>query len=247
MTGARGIRSAIILSAGLGTRMRPITQTLPKPLVAVGGRPLIAYALEALDRLGIETVVVNVHYLADTLVGWLSESGYRTVVSDEREKLLDSGGGIVKALPMLGGDPFLVLNADTFWLEDPSSGTDNLEALVDFFDPATMDIAMLTARLDQATGHTGKGDFTVDAAGRLARYRGQGEPVIYSGALVIDPAIFGNNRPDVFSLNVCFDEAIGRGRLFGLPMRGHWLTVGTPEAIGEAEAAMDAYRARMAR
>lgn len=247
MTARRGIRSAIILSAGLGTRMRPITETLPKPLVPVGGKPLIAYAFEALARLGIETVVVNVHYLADRLESWLSESGYRTVVSDEREKLLDSGGGIVKALPALGGDPFLVLNADTFWLEDPSAGTDNLTALAEFFDPATMDIAMLTARLDQATGHTGRGDFTVDAAGRLARFRGAGEPVIYSGALVIDPKIFGADRPEVFSLNACFDEAIARGRLFGLPMRGHWLTVGTPEAIGEAEAAMDAYRARTAR
>lgn len=247
MTAARGIRSAIILSAGLGTRMRPITATLPKPLVPVGGKPLIAYALEAADKLGIETIVINVHYLAGRLENWLSESGYRTVISDERTKLLDSGGGIVKALPLLGSDPFLVLNADTFWLEDPSAEADNLTALVEFFDPATMEIAMLTARLDQATGHTGKGDFTADAAGRLARYRGAGDPVIYSGALIIDPAIFGSDRPEVFSLNACFDEAIARGRLFGLPMRGHWLTVGTPEAIGEAEAAMDEYRARTAR
>jgi Nucleoside-diphosphate-sugar pyrophosphorylase involved in lipopolysaccharide biosynthesis/translation initiation factor 2B, gamma/epsilon subunits (eIF-2Bgamma/eIF-2Bepsilon) len=237
-----GIRSAIVLSAGLGTRMRPITDTIPKPLVPVGGRPLIAYALDALDRLGIDTVVVNVHYLADRLEAWLRAEGRKVTISDERARLLDSGGGIVKALPALGSDPFIVLNADTFWLEDPDAGEDNLETLAAAWDRTHMDVLMLTARLDQATGHTGRGDFTVDQDGRLARYRGAGDPVIYSGALVIDPAIFGEGRPEVFSLNACFDEAIARGRLFGLPMRGHWLTVGTPEAIGEAEAAMAAYR-----
>lgn len=238
------IRSAIILSAGLGTRMRPITETVPKPLVPVDGRPLIAYAFDALDRVGIETIVVNVHYLADRMETWLRAQGRTVVVSDERRKLLDSGGGIVRALPALGRDPFIVLNADTFWLDDPGLGDDNLARLVAAYDPAGMDILMLTARLDQATGHTGKGDFVADPAGRLARFRGIGEPVIYSGALVIDPKVFGEGRPEVFSLNVCFDEAIARGRLFGLPLEGHWLTVGTPEAIGEAETAMAAYRAR---
>lgn len=236
------INSAMILAAGLGTRMRPITETLPKPLVEVAGKPLIAYSLEALDRIGVKNIVANVHYLAPMLTKWLSEwPGAGIAISDETETLLDSGGGIVKALPQLGPDPFLVLNADTFWLEDPETGPDNLACMAELFDPAIMDIIMMTARLDQATGHTGSGDFTMDSEGRLARYRGTGEPLIYAGALVLSPHIFNAVSEPKFSLNCCFDAAIESGRLFGAPMRGHWLTVGTPEAIGEAEAAMAAY------
>jgi MurNAc alpha-1-phosphate uridylyltransferase len=236
------INSAMILAAGLGTRMRPITETLPKPLVEVAGKPLIAYSLEALDRIGVTNIVANVHYLAPMLSKWLSDwPGAEIVISDETDELLDSGGGIVKALPHLGPDPFLVLNADTFWLEGPGTGPDNLAHMAELFDPAQMDIMMMTARPDQATGHTGSGDFTMDPEGRLARYRGTGDPVIYAGALVLSPYIFDAISKQKFSLNRCFDAAIESGRLFGAPMRGHWLTVGTPEAIGEAEAAMSAY------
>ena len=125
------ITSAMILAAGLGTRMRPITETLPKPLVEVAGKPLIAYGLEALRRTGIRDIVVNVHYLAPLLIDWLSAwPGADIRISDETEELLDSGGGIVKALPMLGDEPFLVLNADTFWLEEPASTTDNLSRMM---------------------------------------------------------------------------------------------------------------------
>jgi MurNAc alpha-1-phosphate uridylyltransferase len=232
----------MILAAGLGTRMRPITETLPKPLVEVAGKPLIAYSLEALDRIGVTSIVANVHYLAPMLTKWLKDwPGAEIAISDETETLLDSGGGIVKALPQLGPYPFLVLNADTFWLEDPDAGSDNLARMADQFDPAIMDIMMMTARLDQATGHTGAGDFTIDPEGRLARYRGSGDPVIYAGALVLSPHIFDAISEPKFSLNRCFDAAIESGRLFGAPMLGHWLTVGTPAAIGEAEAAMSAY------
>lgn len=240
------IRSAMVLAAGLGTRMRPITERIPKPLVEVEGKPLIAYGLEALRSAGISSIVVNVHYLADTLEHWLSESGYQVVIADERAELLDSGGGIVNALPQLGSDPFVVINADTFWLEDPHAAEKNITRLINFWNPETMDIALMTARPDQATGFDGKGDFTTDGDGRLSRYRSEADPVIYAGALIIDPAIFGTDRPAKFSLNACFNEAIARGRFYGMPMQGLWLTVGTPEAIGEAENAMRVYRLKMA-
>jgi N-acetyl-alpha-D-muramate 1-phosphate uridylyltransferase len=240
------IRSAMVLAAGLGTRMRPITERIPKPLVEVDGKPLIAYGLEALRKAGVGTIVVNVHYLADRLEDWLSESGYQVSIADERAELLDSGGGIVNALPLLGSDPFVVVNADTFWLEDPAALDENMSRLINSWDSGRMDIALMTARPDQAAGFDGKGDFAADETGRLSRFKGAGDPLIYAGALIVDPAIFGTERPAKFSLNACFDEAIARGRLYGLPMQGLWLTVGTPQAIGEAEAAMDAYRRKTA-
>ncbi|KJS09822.1 MAG: mannose-1-phosphate guanylyltransferase [Hoeflea sp. BRH_c9] len=236
------LKSAMILAAGLGTRMRPITDTLPKPLVEVAGKPLIAYCLEALNRLGISRVVVNVHYLAPMLIEWLSGwPGTDIRISDETAGLLDSGGGVVHALPMLGPDPFVVLNADTFWLEEPATDRDSLTLMSDRFDPESMDILLLTARLNQATGHTGAGDFVYQPDGRLARYRGEGEPVIYAGAIILHPRIFEGIAEAKFSINRCFDRAESAGRLFGAPLRGHWFTVGTPEAIGEAEAARSAY------
>ena len=242
------IPSAMILAAGLGTRMRPITETLPKPLVEVAGKPLIAYGLEALDRLGVSRVVANVHYLAPMMTKWLKAwPGAEILISDETDGLLDSGGGVAKALPLLGPDPFLILNADTFWIEDPDAGRDNLAMMEDRFDPESMDILLMTARPDQATGHSGAGDFTIDKDGRLHRYRGAGEPLIYAGAIILHPRVFAAITEPKFSLNRCFDEAQGAGRLFGAPMRGHWLTVGTPEAIGEAEAAISAYRRAGAR
>lgn len=238
-----GTRSAIVLAAGLGTRMRPITNTIPKPLVEVEGKPLIAYSLEALESLGVETIVVNVHYLADTLISWLDRrNGGRILISDERDELLDSGGAVVHALPLLGNQPLLLLNADTFWIEDPAAARSNLAVLDASFDPERMDILVLTARLSQATGHTGAGDFVADAENRLRRFTGMGEPLIYAGALILHPRIFATISERKFSLNRCFDAAIAAGRLYGQPLAGHWLTVGTPQAIGEAESAMQAYR-----
>ncbi|MDF1610462.1 nucleotidyltransferase family protein [Hoeflea sp. YIM 152468] len=238
------IKTAMILAAGLGTRMRPITNTLPKPLVEVAGKPLIAYGLEALERLGVSSIVVNVHYLAPLLIDWLrARPGPKIIISDETAELLDSGGGIVKALPDLGTEPFLVLNADTFWLEDPQADIDNLASMTHRFDAESMDILVMTARLDQATGHTGAGDFTSDEQGRLTRFEGHGQPLIYAGALILNPAVFDAISVPRFSINQCFDRAASAGRLFGAPMQGHWLTVGTPEAIGEAEAARTAFLA----
>lgn len=232
--------TAIMLAAGLGKRMRPITETMPKPLVKVAGRPLIDWGLDALAKANVENTIVNVHYLADQLIDYL---GHRTApkiaISDERDLLLDSAGGIINVLPQLGSNPFYVLNADTFWVGDEAQP--NIESLGKAWDDARMDILLMTARLDQATGFEGKGDFVADNEGRLRRLRDvAGDPVIYAGVAIIHPRIFAKAEPGVSSLNHYFDEAIVQGRLYGMPMVGHWLTVGTPEAIVEAEAVLSA-------
>jgi len=232
--------TAIMLAAGLGKRMRPITETKPKPLVKVSGKPLIDWGLDALAVAGVENTIVNVHYLADQLIDYLgSRSEPKITISDERDLLLDSAGGIVNVLPQLGGKPFYVLNADTFWVGDEVQP--NISALAHVWDDARMDILLMTAKLDQATGFEGKGDFVADDEGRLRRLRDvAGDPLIYAGVAIIHPRIFAKAEPGVSSLNRYFDEAIAAGRLYGMPMIGHWLTVGTPEAIGEAEAVLSA-------
>lgn len=232
--------NAMVLAAGLGLRMRPITETLPKPLVRVAGKPLIDYALDALADAGAARAVVNVHHLAGQICAHLAAySRLETVVSDESDRLLDSGGGIVRALPLLGEAPFFILNADTFWIDDPAAGCSNLQALAESFDPARMDILVMVARFDQAIGHTGRGDFVLGASGRLIRFDGaNGSPVIYAGALVCHPRVFADAPKGPFSLNHTFDAAIAAGRFYGMPMRGRWITVGTPEAIPAAEAAL---------
>jgi MurNAc alpha-1-phosphate uridylyltransferase len=232
--------TAIMLAAGLGKRMRPITETMPKPLVKVSGKPLIDWGLDALAGAGVENTIVNVHYLADQLIDYLgNRTAPKITISDERDLLLDSAGGIVNVLPQLGGKPFYVLNADTFWVGDEAEP--NISTLAHVWDDTRMDILLMTARLDQATGFEGKGDFVADEEGRLRRLRDvAGDPVIYAGAAVIHPRIFAKAELGVSSLNRYFDEAIAAGRLYGMPMTGHWLTVGTPEAIDEAEAVLSA-------
>ncbi|MGU3400132.1 nucleotidyltransferase family protein [Brucellaceae bacterium D45D] len=232
--------TAIMLAAGLGKRMRPITETMPKPLVAVAGKPLIDWGLDALSDAGVGKTIVNVHYLADQLIDYLrNRTTPEIIISDERDLLLDSAGGIINVLPQLENKLFYVLNADTFWVGDESMP--NILALADVWDDNRMDILLMTASLEQATGFDGKGDFVADGEGRLRRARDvSGMPVIYAGAAILHPRIFAGAEPGVASLNRYFDAAIAAGRLYGMPMTGHWLTVGTPEAIGEAEAALSA-------
>jgi MurNAc alpha-1-phosphate uridylyltransferase len=224
----------MILAAGLGKRMRPITVTTPKPLVEVAGRALIDHGLDRLERAGVETVVVNVHYLAD-LVSTLVARRRRpaVVVSDERDRLLDTGGGIAKALPMLGAEPFYLLNSDSFWLEGVRP---NLDWLAAGWRDAAMDALLLVAGTVDAVGYTGRGDFRMDPAGRLIR-RAEREvaPFVYAGAAILHPRLFADVSRDPFSLNLLFDRAMENGRLFGVRLDGLWLHVGTPEAIAEAE------------
>ncbi len=234
-------RTAMVLGAGLGKRMRPVTDTLPKPLVPVAGKALIDWGLDSLAAAGVTKAVVNVHYLGDQLEAHLARRTRPAIrISDERDVLLDSGGGIVNALPLLGADPFYLVNSDTFWLDDAEP---NLERLAKAFDPSRMDILLMLASHDQATGHGDTSDFTIDGEGRIARFaEGVGKGYIYAGAGILHPRVFTGADRDVHSLNREFNAAIAVGRLFGLPMRGQWLTVGTPDAIAPAEAVVARHR-----
>jgi len=228
--------TAMVLAAGLGKRMRPITDTMPKPLVPVAGRALLDWGLDALGAAGVERAVVNVHYLGQQIIDHVATRDRpKILVSDERDGLLDSAGGIVRALPLLGPDPFFVLNADTFWID---AGRSNLQRLALAWNGASMDILLMLADFDQATGHTGGADFLLAPDGRLARARGDPSGLIYAGVAILAPGQFADAGPEPHSLNRNFDAAIAAGRLYGLKLEGSWITVGTPDAIAPAEAAV---------
>jgi MurNAc alpha-1-phosphate uridylyltransferase len=230
------VTHAMILAAGLGTRMRPLTLTRPKPLVQVGGRALIDYMLDYCRAAGVSEVVVNVHHFAEQMEDHLAGVVHpRVAISDERAGLLDSGGGVRKALPLLGATPFFVLNADAIWNEGPRPA---LTRLAEQWDPEVMDVLLLLANASTATGWANRGDFAMDQNGRLTR-AGKSEmtPFVYAGAGIWKPELF-RDRPEVFSLNRIFDEAAARGRLHGLRLDGVWMHVGTPDAIPEAEEAL---------
>ena len=228
---------AMVLAAGLGTRMRPITETLPKPLVPVAGKPLIDHALDRLAGAGVQDVVVNVHHLADQVEGHVARRTEPSViVSDERPMLLETGGGVTKALPQLGDDAFVLLNSDSFWIEGTRP---NLDRLVERWDDDEMDALLLLASTVNSVGYDGTGDFVMDGSGRLSRRIDHAvTPFVYSGAAMLHPRLFADAPEGAFSLNVLFDRAIEAGRLFGVRMDGIWLHVGTPQAIGEAEEAI---------
>mgnify|MGYP001149228777 FL=1 len=229
---------AMVLAAGLGTRMRPLTEKTPKPLIEVGGKKLLDWGLDSLERAGVAEAIVNIHHLPDRMRAHLAKrTAPHIVISDETERLLESGGGIVKALPLLGPGPFLVLNADTFWVED---GAPNLSGLALAWDDARMDILLMLAEMDKATGHSGRSDFLLGADGRLVRSGGDPAGLIYAGAAIVHPRIFAGAKAEPHSLNRYFDLTAAEGRLFGWRMRGRWITVGTPEAIPAAEAAVAA-------
>ncbi|MCB4771425.1 nucleotidyltransferase family protein [Ancylobacter sp. Lp-2] len=231
------IRNAMVLAAGLGTRMRPLTDDRPKPMVDVAGKPLVDHVLDRLADAGIGTAVVNLHYFADLLEGHLAgRTRPQVVFSDERGQLLDTGGGIVKALPLLGDGPFVSINSDTIWIEGIRP---NLPSLIADFDPEKMDALLLLAASTGSVGYDGRGDFSMDGDGRLA-LRGEGlvAPFVYAGAAVLSPALFAGAPEGPFSLVKLFARAAEAGRLFGLRLEGVWMHVGTPEAIGEAEQAI---------
>jgi N-acetyl-alpha-D-muramate 1-phosphate uridylyltransferase len=233
-TAGLAITTAMVLAAGLGKRMRPVTDTIPKPLVKIGGRTMLDQALDRLAQAGIETVVVNVHYLPDLIEQHLSgRTRPRIVFSDERDELLETGGGIAKALPLLGPAPFLVLNSDSLWIEGPQS---NLVRMIGSWTPPEMDILLLLAASATSFGYDGFGDFSMDANGRLRRRREREvTPFVYAGVAIMKPALFAGAPAGPFSLNRLFDRAIEAGRLFGLRLDGQWLHVGTPASIGAAE------------
>ncbi len=227
----------MVFAAGLGTRMKPITDTIPKPLVEVWGRPLIDHCLDRFAAEGVETAVVNVHWLADQIEEHLSSRTVpKIIISDERDRLLDQGGGIRKALPWLGGGPFFVCNTDAFWLEGPSS---NLKRLANAFDPARMDAILLVAASAGAVGVDWPGDFTMTRDGRLEmREPSRVAPFVYTGVGILKPEFFEGPGEEVFRLAPLLFAAATKGRLFGVRLDGVWLHVGRPEAIHEAEIAI---------
>jgi MurNAc alpha-1-phosphate uridylyltransferase len=229
--------SAMVLAAGLGLRMRPITETIPKPLVQVAGKTLLDHVLDKLVETGVETAVVNVHYLPDQIIRHLGDRKRpRIVISDERDEILGTGGGVVKALPQLGTEPFYHLNADTLWIDGARS---NLSRLAETFDADRMDMLMLVASTATSIGYDGRGDYTMSSDGALhARKENQIAPFVYAGAAIISPRLFENAPKGEFGLPSLFATAEEAGRLFGLRLDGTWMHVGTPDAIGAAERAV---------
>lgn len=225
---------AMVFAAGLGTRMRPLSDTIPKPLIKVAGKPMIDHALDRFAVAGLETAIVNVHHLADQIEAHLANrTNPKILISDEREILLDQGGGIGKALPLLGREPFFLCNTDAFWIEGPSQ---NLHRLAEAWNPATMDVLLLVAATAASIGVDWAGDFSMAGDGRLTR-RAEREvaPFVYAGVGIIKPELFAAETREVYRLAPIFFEAAEKDRLFGLRLDGLWLHVGSPEAIEEAE------------
>jgi MurNAc alpha-1-phosphate uridylyltransferase len=230
-------RTAMVLAAGLGTRMRPLTDTRPKPLVEVAGKALLDHMLDRLADAGVEIAVVNVHYLAEQIERHVAaRKRPRVVISDERGQILGTGGGVVKALPQLGSAPFFHVNSDSIWIEGV---TPNLTRLATAFDATTMDVLLLLAPTAGSVGYAGRGDFTMAPGGALTRREERDvAPFVYAGAAILTPAMFKGAPQGEFSLTTLFDRAAAAGRLHGLRLDGLWMHVGTPEAISEAEAAI---------
>jgi MurNAc alpha-1-phosphate uridylyltransferase len=227
----------MVLAAGLGTRMRPLTDTMPKPLVPVGGKPLINHVLDRLAAVGVETAVVNVHHFADQIEGHLKpRRAPKIVISNERDVVLGTGGGVVKALPLLGNAPFFIVNSDTLWIDGVKS---NLERLAAAFRPDAMDALLLLAPTATSVGYTGRGDFVMAPDGKLRR-RPEREvvPFVYAGIAILSPALFRDPPSGAFALTQLFDRAIEEERLYGLRLEGVWMHVGTPDAVHAAEHAI---------
>jgi MurNAc alpha-1-phosphate uridylyltransferase len=225
---------AFIFAAGLGTRMRPLTDRVPKPLITVAGKPLIDHALDRFATAGVDTAIVNVHYLAGQIEAHLAaRKAPRILISDERDKLLDQGGGIAKALPLLGSEPFFIANTDAFWIEGPS---DNLRRLAAVWDPEKMDILLLVAATAASVGVESPGDFNMAPDGRLTR-RPEREiaPFIHTGAGIVKPGLFEGEARDIFPLAPYFFEAAKTGRLFGQRLDGLCVHASTPQAIEDVE------------
>lgn len=231
------IKRAMVMAAGKGTRMRPLTDTKPKPLVSFMGAALIDHVLDRLEAAGIEEVIVNVHHFADDIEAHLAKRRFpRIVISDERARLLDTGGGARHALHLLGDEPVVTFNSDSVWVEGWGS---NLGNLIAAFDPDRMDALLMIADAARTIGYVGRGDFHMDPLGRLAR-RGPSEtvPFMFAGVQVIKPALFAEGPEGAFSTNLVWDRLIERGTLFGQRMSGIWMHVGSPDDLDAAETFM---------
>ena len=224
----------MIMAAGLGLRMRPLTNDRPKPLVEVAGRTLLDHAIDRFKAAGIKMIVVNVHYKGEMVITHLKKrTDIEIIIQDERDKLLDTGGALKKALPHFAGEPFLTYNSDSIWLEGMGS---NLERMMRRWNDAEMDCLMLLAPTFNTIGYDDRGDFTMDPNGRLARREAQRvAPFAWPGVQIIHPRLVARGTGEVFSTNRLWDIAIEEGRLFGIRMDGKWMHIGTPAARDEAE------------
>jgi len=234
MESLQGIQSAMVLAAGFGTRMRPLTDDRPKPLVEMAGRALIDHVLDKLSAAGVSQAVVNVHYLADILEAHLaSRTSPGITISDERAEILDTGGGVAHALSLIESDTFFIHNSDTLWLDGAVSA---LEQMAAEWDPARMDWLLLLAPTQSSVGYDGAGDFTMDETGVLVRpAEGAVSPFVFAGVSITTKALFSGAPHGAFSLNCLWDRAIEQDRLYGIRLDGVWMHVGTPEAVGKAE------------
>lgn len=232
------VETAMVMAAGLGTRMRPLTDHKPKPLVEVAGKPLIEYAFDKLRLAGVKKAVVNVHYLPEQVEAYVAEHAddLDIIISDERIQLLETGGGLVQALPLIDGDPFFCINSDAIWTD---SEMDGLTRLVHAWDGEAMDGLLLLVPRERAFSHRGNGDFSIDDEGRPVR-RGTAPdaPFVYTGVQLLSRAFLNDAPQGPFSTNILWDRSIAKGRLFALEHQGDWFDIGSPEAIAPTEEAL---------
>jgi MurNAc alpha-1-phosphate uridylyltransferase len=232
------VESAMVMAAGLGTRMRPLTDHKPKPLVTVGGKPLIEYAFDKLRLAGVGKAVVNVHYLPEQVEAYVADNvrDLEITISDERGQLLETGGGLVKASPMIDGDPFFCINSDAIWTD---GAIDALTRMAQAWDGESMDGLLLLVPRERAFNHRGSGDFSVDELGRPVRRGSEPKaPFVHTGIQLLARAFLDDAPPGPFSTNILWDRAIAKGRLFALEHQGDWFDIGSPEAIAPTEEAL---------
>ena len=234
MSATADITTAMVLAAGLGRRMQPLTDTMPKPLVPLAGRAMIDHVLDRIAAAGLTRAIINVHYLADQIEAHVAQRERPQIhISDERGVLLETGGGIVRALPSLGSAPFVIHNSDSVWLEPRGS---NIARLVETWDDSRMDSLMLLAPRETSLGYDGHGDFHMRDDGHLSRRTpGSDAPYVFAGVSIAHPRLFDDAKEERFSLNLLWDQAIERGRIYGVVLDGTWMHVGTVAALHDAE------------
>lgn len=228
-------QTAMVLAAGLGTRMRPLTDETPKPLIKLAGKALMDYALDRFADAGVQRAVVNVHYLADQVEAHVSaRNAPEIIISDERDLLLETGGGLKKARAHFGDGPLFCTNTDAVMID--ADGGEACRTLADVWDPTAMDALLLLAPIERASGYDGKGDFEHVKDGRISFRSGDHAPLVFTGLQILKSQLIDEGPEAAFSTRVLWDRALARGRLHGVVFNGDWLHVGDPQGLADAEA-----------